>query len=188
MQGALKKARMEKNDIDLLIYCGVGKVVLEPANAYCFANKLGMKCPCFDIADACMSWVRALEIAHEFIKSKNYKTIMIINGEFNSHYGFPNSFKITSMKQLRYTFPAYTIGSAASATIVTESTNEWTFKYKTVPELFDLCMIPVVEYKDYLTLSEREQKSRGNARNNALHLLRRGDVCSRRQTFIPAHG
>ncbi|MGO9308375.1 MAG: 3-oxoacyl-ACP reductase, partial [Spirochaetia bacterium] len=60
---ALEKASMKPEDIDLLIYCGVGKGFLEPANAYFYAQKLGMHASCFDIVDACMSWIRALEIS-----------------------------------------------------------------------------------------------------------------------------
>src|SRR3972149_3466271 len=59
MTDALEKANIKAEEIDLLIYCGVGKGFLEPANAYFYAQKLGMTASCFDIVDACMSWIRA---------------------------------------------------------------------------------------------------------------------------------
>ena len=102
---ALEKANLKPGDIDLLIYCGVGKGFLEPANAYFYAQKLGMTASCFDIVDACMSWIRALEISYEFLKSGRYEHIMIANGEFNIYHGFPDNFKIRDLRQVEYTFP-----------------------------------------------------------------------------------
>ena len=91
MRDALAKAEMSAEDIDVLIYCGVGKGFLEPANAYFYAAAMKMNCSCFDVADACMSWTRALEISHELLNSGRYKRIMIINGEFNLEHGLPNN-------------------------------------------------------------------------------------------------
>src|SRR5271157_5017407 len=132
---ALEKASLEPKDIDLLIYCGVGKGFLEPANAYFYAQKLGMHASCFDIVDACMSWIRALEVSYEFFKSGRYTHIMIANGEFNMHHGFTDNMKIRDLRQVAYTFPTYTIGEAASATILSASDCEWRFKYKSLPDL-----------------------------------------------------
>jgi 3-oxoacyl-[acyl-carrier-protein] synthase III len=151
MNGAFVKSAVGKEDIDLLIYCGVGKGFLEPANAYFFAEALGMECSCYDIVDACMSWVRALEVAYSFIQSGRYMNIMIINGEFNIYdHGFPELFRINDVRQIEYTFPAYTIGEAASATILTPSPHEWSFQFKSVPELCSLCTMPLKGYKDYI--------------------------------------
>jgi 3-oxoacyl-[acyl-carrier-protein] synthase III len=155
MSDALERAGRSKDDIDLLIYCGVGKGFLEPANAYFYANAMEMECSCFDIADACMSWIRSLEIAYEFIKSGRYKTIMIVNGEFNIHHGLPDNFKVTNLRQVEYTFPTYTIGEAATATIVSGSDQEWKFAFKTLPQLSDLCTIPLEGYESFVDANNR---------------------------------
>ncbi len=152
---ALEKANLKPTDIDLLIYCGVGKGFLEPANAYFYAQKLGMTASCFDIVDACMSWIRALEISYEFFKSGRYKHIMIANGEFNIYHGFPDNFKIKDLRQVEYTFPTYTIGEAASATILSASDAEWKFVYKSIPALADLCTIPLDGYDNFVEPSKR---------------------------------
>ena len=53
MDDALARAGMAPEDIDLLIYCGVGRGFLEPANAYFYARARGMRATnCFDITDA----------------------------------------------------------------------------------------------------------------------------------------
>jgi 3-oxoacyl-[acyl-carrier-protein] synthase III len=155
MSEALEKANLKPEDIDLLMYCGVGKGFLEPANAYFYAQKLGMIASCFDIVDACMSWIRALEISYEFLKSGRYKHIMIANGEFNIHHGFPDNFKIRDLRQVEYTFPTYTIGEAASATILSHSDDEWKFVYKSLPALADLCTIPLKGWDNFVEPSKR---------------------------------
>ena len=152
---ALEKACLEPKDIDLLIYCGVGKGFLEPANAYFYAQKLGMDASCFDIVDACMSWIRALEISYEFFKSGRYRHIMIVNGEFNMHHGFPDNLKIRDLRQVAYTFPTYTIGEAATATILSASDHEWRFAYKSLPDLADLCTIPLSGWDNFVEPSKR---------------------------------
>jgi 3-oxoacyl-[acyl-carrier-protein] synthase III len=156
---ALQKAELSKDEIDLMIYCGVGKGFLEPANAYFYAGQMGMSCSCFDIADACMSWIRALEISYEFLRSGRYKRIMIVNGEFNIHHGYPDNFKIKDLRQIEYTFPTYTIGEAATATIVSTSDDEWSFRFKTLPELCDLCTIPLDGYDAFVQPSNRLNKN-----------------------------
>jgi 3-oxoacyl-[acyl-carrier-protein] synthase III len=155
MNDALEQAHLSAGEIDLLIYCGVGKGFLEPANAYFYAQKLGMGCSCFDIVDACMSWIRALEISYEFFKSGRYKHVMIVNGEFNSHHGFPDNFKIKDLRQVEYTFPTYTIGEAASATLLSASDQEWKFAFKSLPELADLCTIPLAGYDNFVEPTKR---------------------------------
>jgi len=157
---ALALAELKPAAIDLLIYCGVGKGFIEPANAYFYAHETGMEASCFDVTDACMSWIRALEIAYEFLKTLRYRKVMIINGEFNfQEHGFPANFVVRSLKQLEYTFPTYTIGEAATATIVSASENDWRFAYKSVPELCDLCTIPLEGHADFVSTTDRINKN-----------------------------
>jgi 3-oxoacyl-[acyl-carrier-protein] synthase III len=150
MAEALKEADACKSEIDLLIFCGVGKGFLEPANAYFYANAMDMNCQCFDISDACMGWTRSLEIAYMFLKFHPHRHVMVINGEFTAYeYGYPVLFRIKHPKQIEYTFPAYTIGEAATATILSGSHQDWSFDYDSAPELVDLCTIPLKGYEDF---------------------------------------
>ena len=156
MKESLDKANLTKDDIDLLIYCGVGKGFLEPANAYFYANYMGMRTNCYDICDACMSWIRALETAYTMTKMGRYKNVMIVNGEFNAYeHGLPENFKINKIRQAEYSFPTYTIGEAASATIVSASEDEWSFNFKSFPDYSNLCSIPLEGYKDYVHYDKR---------------------------------
>ncbi|MFH1347464.1 MAG: 3-oxoacyl-[acyl-carrier-protein] synthase III C-terminal domain-containing protein [Candidatus Margulisiibacteriota bacterium] len=156
MRESLQKANLKKDDIDLLIYCGVGKGFKEPANAYLFAYALGMKCSCFDISDACMSWVRALDIAQGFLKSGAYKHIMVLNGEFNVYeHLYPYLWEIKSLEQIEYTLPGYTIGETATATVLSNSGKEWQFAYDSAPELANLCTVPLEGYEEFCEKNEK---------------------------------
>jgi len=74
-KNALASSNMSPKDIDLLIYVGVGRGYIEPATANVFQKILKLnKATCFDILDACASWLRAIHVAHSFIKTGMYLT------------------------------------------------------------------------------------------------------------------
>jgi 3-oxoacyl-[acyl-carrier-protein] synthase III len=156
IQEVLDNGGVKKEDIDLIIYCGIGKGFIEPANAYFYAKMFGMDASCFDITDACMSWIRSLEIAYQFLNTGRYRNILIVNGEFNAYeHGYPELFEIKDLKQIRHTFPTYTIGEAASATLLVPSDAKWSFDFISKPQLADLCTIPHENYKDFVDDSHR---------------------------------
>ena len=154
-QKALKAANMSANDIDLLIYVGVGRGFVEPATANVFQKSLMLKnATCFDILDACASWLRAVHVGHSFLKTKMYKNIMILNCEFNTREYTNYEFK--SLAEIEFNFPSFTIGEAATATILSISENneddEYYADFKTWGELHTLCKIPLpnlAEYSDH---------------------------------------
>jgi len=149
---ALQGAEIRANEIDLLIYCGVGRGFLEPAMAYFVASKLEISCECFDVTDACMSWVRALHIVDHFLAGSRYSNAMIINAEFNIYEsGYPELMKIDSLQKWQYTFPAFTIGEAATATVLTKSDDVWNFHFRSLPKHVGLCTIPLNGYRDYVS-------------------------------------
>jgi 3-oxoacyl-[acyl-carrier-protein] synthase III len=79
---ALADARIAPSDVDFLIYTGVGRGWLEPAMANVVQSELKMpNATCFDMLDACASWLRGMQIAHSLIQNKTYKCGMIVNCE-----------------------------------------------------------------------------------------------------------
>jgi 3-oxoacyl-[acyl-carrier-protein] synthase III len=154
MNTALDKAGLVAGDIDLLIYCGVGRGFIEPANAYFYAKACGMRgASCFDVTDACMSWIRALQIAYMSMRSGACRAAMVINGEF--HLGLHDQWEIRSVDALKYSFPMYTIGEAATATVLLPDEAEWSFDYATRSDLADLCTIPLKGYEEFVDFSPR---------------------------------
>lgn len=149
---ALAQAGLARDEIDLLIYCGVGRGFLEPANAYFFADAMGLACPCFDVLDACMSWVRALEIASKYLAGGGYRHILIVNAEFNAYEcGYPELLRIPAPAALNHAFAAYTIGEGATATIVAPSDAPWSFRFRALPQWAGLCAIPLPGHSDFCT-------------------------------------
>ncbi len=154
MDDALARAGMVPEDIDLLIYCGVGRGFLEPANAYFYAQARGMRTTnCFDVIDACMSWVRALQIAYLMLRTGTFRSVMVINGEF--HLGIHDKWDIGSIDELSYNFPMFTIGEASTATILLPGDTAWSFDYESQPELADLCTIPLPAHAEFVAPSNR---------------------------------
>jgi len=148
---ALRKANMSPEDIDLLLYVGVGRGWIEPATCNVFIESLKLEnATGYDILDACASWLRAFQVAYLYIKSGIYKNIMIVNCEFNFKEYCSLEFK--SFDDVEYFFPGITIGEAATATILSPcDDNEFYFTFKTWGEKHKLCKIPLPNLDQYTT-------------------------------------
>ena len=154
LDDALSRADMRPEEVELLIYCGVGRGFLEPANAYFYAGARGMhRANCFDVTDACMSWVRALQIVNLMLDSGTVRNAVVINGEF--HLGIHDDWKIEFPNSLAYNFPMFTIGEAATATVLLPSDQQWRFDYDLRPDLADLCTISLPGYTEFVPPSNR---------------------------------
>lgn len=151
---ALSRAGLRPEDVELLVYCGVGRGFLEPANAYFYAQaRLMHRANCFDVTDACMSWVRALQIVNLMLDAGTVRNAVVINGEF--HLGIHDNWKIETSDSLAYNFPMFTIGEAATATVLLPSDQPWRFDYDSRPDLADLCTIPLPGYTEFVPPSNR---------------------------------
>ncbi len=157
---ALYEAALMPDEIDLMIYAGVDRGFLEPANAYFVAQALNLdRVHCFDVLDACNGWSRALLLVHSLFKSGHYKRAMIINGEFNMFEGgtiYPKTFRLNRLEDLEYSFAGYTLGEAAAVTILDHVEEyDWEFQFVSRPDLADLCSVPEIGYQRYSRPSER---------------------------------
>src|SRR6516162_10447735 len=147
---ALREASLEPAQVDLLIYAGVGRGWIEPAMANLFQSELQLhRATCFDVLDACASWLRSLFIAQSFIDSGIYKTVMVLNCEFNfKEYA---NCEIKSIDELRTSFSAFTMGEAATATILRDEgeRNSIYISFKTWGEKHGLCKIPLPHVAEF---------------------------------------
>jgi len=81
---ALKNANLSANDIDMVICATLGGDYRTPSHACAVAEKIGIKCPAFDINAACSGFVYALDVASAYIETGKAKNILIICAEMMS--------------------------------------------------------------------------------------------------------
>lgn len=110
-----------------------------------------------------MSWVRAMQLVDNLFKSGSYRNALIINAEFNTHSGgplYPENLKLRNREQLEYSFPSFTIGEAATATLlIPNESDNFEFYFSTRPDLSDLCTIPLKNYEGFCHPSEKIGKN-----------------------------
>jgi 3-oxoacyl-[acyl-carrier-protein] synthase III len=150
---ALERSGVAPSDVDLLIYAGVGRGWLEPAMANIFQAELGLsRATCFDVLDACASWIRSLQLANALITAGAYGTVMILNCELNfREYA---NFDLERMEDLEYAFSAFTIGEAATATLLApDDCDDLVLSFRTSGDKWNLCHIPLSHADDFVSTS-----------------------------------
>jgi 3-oxoacyl-[acyl-carrier-protein] synthase-3 len=81
---AIDKAGLTPSDIDMVICSTIGGDFRTPALACCVSERIGAKCPAFDINAACTGFIYALEIAAVFLNAGKAKNILIVCAEMMS--------------------------------------------------------------------------------------------------------
>jgi 3-oxoacyl-[acyl-carrier-protein] synthase III len=141
---ALASAGVGPEEVDFVIYTGIGRGWLEPASANVVQHALGLtNATGFDLLDACASWLRALQVAHSFIRGGIYRRGLIVNCECGlSRYA---DLDIGDLKALDQRVAAFTVGEAATATLVSDADpdDDFYFVFRNFGEHFRLCMIPL---------------------------------------------
>ena len=79
---AIKNAKINKEDIDMIILATTTADYIAQGAACIVQNKLGLKkIPCFDLNAACTGFIYGLEVAYSLVKSGLYKNILVIGAE-----------------------------------------------------------------------------------------------------------
>ena len=147
---ALESADLSPKDVDFLIWAGVGRGWTEPSMASVVQWQLGLaNATCFDVVDACASWLRALQIAHTFIRSGTYRRGMIVNCECG--FVMYDDWILQRLEDLDHRAAAWTIGEAATATIVDDQNpdDDFYFVFRNYGEDFALCVFPIPTFEDF---------------------------------------
>lgn len=159
---ALQRAEVQPSDVDLLIYAGVDRGFIEPGDSYFIAHAAGLKnTKCFDVVDACNSWMRAMYIASNLIKTGEIRRALIVNAEFSMRaHGYlnPQAFEVEKTSDLHFLFPSYTLGEGATATLVEAEADpgqSMKFHFSSRPDLAELCVMPTKGYQGRCLPSEK---------------------------------
>ncbi len=150
VQKALNDASLSKNDIDLLIYSSVFRQFIEPGESFFIAKALGFKnIECFDVLEACNSFVRASNISKSYLNSGQYKNILVITSEFMPHQNnYKPSFEMKDYSNVNYLFSSLTTGEGASATIFTDDHKTWEQEIIAKPQHANFCYLPISNIHD----------------------------------------
>ena len=149
-QRAIEQSGLDPLDIDLLLYVGIGRGILEPASGTIFQDLLGLRnATTFDVLDACASWMRALHLAKLYLDAGVYRNIMIVNAEFEGREA--HRLELRSLAEFEHWHPSVTIGEAATATILTKSDepDDFAIDFRTWGEKRGLCYIPLPNVEEY---------------------------------------
>ena len=150
-QRALEDSGMSPADVEFVIFVGVGRAFVEPAMANVVQAELGLRnATCFDVLDGCASWLRALQIAQLYLDSGTYRAGLIVNAEC----GFAGymDWRIRKPEDLVFHFATFTIGEAATATLVADDGQRAStyFRFRSFGDRYGLCMIPLEGAADFL--------------------------------------
>ncbi|KAA0024156.1 3-oxoacyl-ACP synthase III family protein [Antrihabitans cavernicola] len=80
----LAETGCDVDDIELIMFAAASADVLEPATAHIVAQRLGASCPVFDVKNACLSMLNAIEVGDALIGSGRYARILLTCGEIPS--------------------------------------------------------------------------------------------------------
>ncbi|MEO8383042.1 MAG: hypothetical protein ABI779_25520 [Acidobacteriota bacterium] len=156
---ALREAKLGPNEVDYVIYVGVDRGFAEPANACFIAKELGMRTArTFDVADACHGWATATEIAQALFASAPGAVALIVSAEFPMRLDgkvVPECFRISDDTELDFKFPAFTLGEAATASVLLGEGPSWRYVHESHNEFADLCSVSLGPAADYAEPSPR---------------------------------
>ena len=160
---ALAAANVKAADLDFIIYAGVSRGWLEPSMASLVQREIAAgKAACFDVMEACASWIRAMQVARAFFVSGTYRLGMIVNCECAKAQ--PGAWDIDNGDDLERSLAAYTIGEAATATVVAgNQDSDLYITMKSYGEHYDLCMIPFANAGSFLHAFDGVQRAPVNS-------------------------
>ncbi|UZJ32118.1 3-oxoacyl-ACP synthase III family protein [Streptomyces endophytica] len=104
--------------IDLLLFAAASQDMIEPATSHMVADRLGLRCPVFDVKNACNSVLNALETAHALIAQGSYRRILIACGESPSR---AVRWAVPDLRSYLAAIPGYTLSDAGAALLVEAS-------------------------------------------------------------------
>lgn len=148
----LERSGSKAEEIDLLLYTAMKREYVEPSMSVLLQDRLGARANTFDISNACLGFLNAMELAKLYIDSGKYQKILVISAETGSEW-IPWE-KFTGESELAG-FSALTVSDAAVAMLLEEGGDEKNFglfEFKTLGEYNDLCQIKIGKGGDDLKL------------------------------------
>lgn len=140
---ALEAAGKTADEIDLIVYSSIARGWLEPCMAIAIQKEIGAtNATCFDVLDACASWLRASHVVHGMLRSGAYKNALLVSLECGM-FDYVR-FDLPDADAARRYAAALTLGEAATATVFSNDDNDdFYFLFKTFTDDYELCLLPL---------------------------------------------
>nr|WP_237499982.1 3-oxoacyl-[acyl-carrier-protein] synthase III C-terminal domain-containing protein [Streptomyces sp. SID8379] len=90
----------------------------EPATAHLVADKLGLRCPVFDLKNACNGVLNAIEVADAFIKAGQYRRVLITTAEVSTR---ESRWSVDAQDDVLTALPSLSTGDMGSALLMEAS-------------------------------------------------------------------
>ena len=113
---ALDSAGASTRDIDLLVWGSASQDLVEPATAHIVAAKLGLRCPVFDVKNACNSFLNGMQVATALLRSGDYRSALVVTGESPSR---AIRWVVEDLEAFFESAAGYTMGDAGAALLLT---------------------------------------------------------------------
>lgn len=121
---ALELAELAPSDVDLLISTSVCKHHLEPSVACSVHHRLGLgpECVNFDLGNACLGFVNAMQVGAMAIETGQARTVLIVDGEGSRHTQLATIDRLrspeTTAMDVFDQFASLTLGSGGAAMVM----------------------------------------------------------------------
>ncbi len=144
---ALEDAGVQAEELDLIIFAGMSKALVEPATAHILRHEIGAtRSNVIDTQDACTSFMKSIELADSLIKSGNYGTVLIATGERTYDWA---DFTCRTLEEFTLKSASLTIGDAAGAVVLqktddhmyVDNPKHMRFFYRIVDGTYETCHI-----------------------------------------------
>ena len=80
-QKALESANLKAEDLDFILCSNVNNNYVYPSMSSIVQGRIGAKCPCTDLRNACAGFIYALDVADAFIQTGRAKKILVLAAE-----------------------------------------------------------------------------------------------------------
>ncbi len=121
---ALAESGIRPEQIGLMINSSVSRAYLEPSTAVAIHHQLGLPSGClnFDIANACLGFVNAIQLASTMIDAGQIDYALLVDGEGSRHTQERTLARLqgadVTADELREQFATLTLGSGAAAMVL----------------------------------------------------------------------
>ena len=152
---ALDTAGVSARDLDFILFGGVSRGFLVPSSASAVQHALGASgVTCFDVLDACASWLRCLQVANGLFATDAGKLGLVVNCE-SGFFDDPRVWEIKNVDDLEHLGGTFTIGEAATATVLAKTDDESKpdFYSYSFGEYGDLAVFPLRDVRRYSQLA-----------------------------------